>query len=108
MDPQLSAFTLGLLFAAAKVGAIGTIAFGIAWWRTHRKLQHLQATLPDPGRLEERLASLEQASDYTVSKLGELVEAQNALLRQGGASPARPALAEPVRPNPADTPRTPH
>ena len=28
MDPQLSGFALGLLFAAAKVGAIGTIARG--------------------------------------------------------------------------------
>ena len=64
MDPQLSGFALGLLFGAAKIGAIGTIGFAIAWWRTRRKLQRLERALPDPGVLKEHLANLEQNSDY--------------------------------------------
>jgi hypothetical protein len=82
MDPQLSGFALGLLFGAAKVGLIGTVAFGIAWWRAHRRLARLEATLPEPGLLEERLASLEQAADYQASQLNRLVEGQASLLRQ--------------------------
>ncbi len=72
MDPQLSGFALGLLFGAAKIGAIGTIGFAIAWWRTRRRLQRLESVLPDPGVLEERLASLEQNTDYIGAKLAEL------------------------------------
>lgn len=94
MDPQLSGFALGLLFGAAKIGAIGTIGFAIAWWRTRRKLQHLEAVLPDPGVLEERLASLERNSDYIGAKMAELGEAQNQVLRQLGGVPR---LAEPSR-----------
>ncbi len=82
MDPQLSGFALGLLLGAAKVGFIGTIAFGIAWWRARRRLTALEATLPDPGRLEERLAVLEQAADYQASQLDRLVDGQSLLLRQ--------------------------
>ena len=88
MDPQLSGFALGLLLGAAKVGALGTIGFAIAWWRTRRKLRRLEAALPDPGVLEERLASLERNSDYIGAKLTELGEMQVRLLQQLG-SPAR-------------------
>ena len=52
IDPTLSGFALGLLLGAAKVGLIGTVGFGIAWWRTRRKLRRLEAELPDPARLE--------------------------------------------------------
>jgi hypothetical protein len=68
MDPTLSGFALGLLLAAAKVGAIGTVAFGIAWWRTRKKLRRLEAALPDPTSLAERLANLEQMADYSASQ----------------------------------------
>ena len=78
MDPTLSGFALGLLLGAAKVGAIGTIGFGIAWWRTRAKLRRLESTLPDPARLEERLANLEQIADYTAGQVSRLVESQKA------------------------------
>ncbi|HET9292797.1 MAG TPA: hypothetical protein VFO06_00765, partial [Gemmatimonadales bacterium] len=65
MDPTLSGFALGLLLGAAKVGLIGTVAFGIAWWRTRAKLRRMEATLPDPASLAERLANLEQMVDYS-------------------------------------------
>lgn len=90
MDPQLSGFALGLLFAAAKVGALATIGFAIAWWRTRRKLQHLERVLPDPGVLEERLASLEQNSDYIAAKLAELGDTHTRLLQQLGSLPLLP------------------
>jgi hypothetical protein len=105
MDPQLSGFALGLLFGAAKLGAIATVGFAIAWWRTRRKLQRLESALPDPGVLEERLTSLEQNSDYIGAKLAELGETQTRLLQHLG-SPPRLAEAsrhetEDVRPRPA-------
>lgn len=87
MDPQLSGFALGLLLGAAKIGAIGTIGFAVAWWRTRRKLQRLESALPDPGLLEERLAGLERNSDYVGAKMAELAEAQNQLLRHIGDAP---------------------
>jgi hypothetical protein len=76
MDPTLSGFALGLLLGAAKVGFIGSIGFGIAWWRARAKLKQFEAKLPDPARLEERLASLEQIVDYTAGQVNRLVEAQ--------------------------------
>ena len=78
MDPTLSGFALGLLLGAAKVGFIGSVGFGIAWWRTRAKLRRLESALPDPARLEERLASLEQIADYSARKLEQLVEGQEA------------------------------
>jgi hypothetical protein len=95
LDPQLSGFALGLLLGAAKAGFIGTIGFAIAWWRARGKLRRLEATLPDPGRLEERLANLEQISDYSASQLARLVEAQDALVRQLAAPPGSAKLPEP-------------
>lgn len=82
MDPQLSGFALGLLLGAAKIGLIGTVGFAIAWWRTRRKLHRLEAQLPDPGILEERLAAMEQSLDYQASQLDRLVESQNTQPRQ--------------------------
>jgi hypothetical protein len=95
MDPTLSGFALGLLLAAAKVGVIGTVAFGVAWWRTRTKLRRLQATLPDPASLAERLANLEQMADYSASQMDRLLEAQDALARQLAAPPAKASLPEP-------------
>ena len=97
MDPQLNGFALGLLFAAAKIGAIGTIGFAIAWWRTRRKLDRLERTLPDPGQLDERLASLEQNTDYIGARLSQLADTQALLTRQLNASLDRPVLPLPGR-----------
>jgi hypothetical protein len=97
VDPQLSGFALGLLFAAAKVGAIGTIGFAIAWWRTRRKLQRLESALPDPAVLNARLATLEQTTDYMGARLAELADTQALLVRQLGASLERPALPAATR-----------
>jgi hypothetical protein len=97
VDPQLSGFALGLLFAAAKVGAIGTIGFAIAWWRTRRKLHRLESALPDPAVLNDRLATLEQTTDYMGARLAELADTQALLVRQLGASPERPILPAATR-----------
>lgn len=106
MDPQLSGFALGLLLGAAKLGLIGTIGFAIAWWRTRRKLLRLEAALPDPALLEERLAGLERNSDYIGAKVAELGEAQNQLLRQLGAPrPVAPAPLDEDRASRRITPR---
>jgi hypothetical protein len=76
MDPTLSGFALGLLLGAAKVGILGTVGFGIAWWRARARLRRLESALPDPARLEERLANLEQIADYTAGQVNRLVEAR--------------------------------
>jgi hypothetical protein len=106
MDPQLSGFALGLLLGAAKIGFLGTVAFGIAWWRARAKLRRYERVLPDPGRLEERLGSLEQASDYTTAKLTDLLEAQATILQHLNAHGARPLLAEPGATQPGDRDRS--
>jgi hypothetical protein len=92
MDPTLSGFALGLLLGAAKVGLIGTVGFGIAWWRTRKKLQRLEATLPDPALLAERLANLEQLVDYSASKIDHLIESQTALAREPSDPHSKPKL----------------
>lgn len=95
MDPTLSGFALGLLLAAAKIGAIGTVGFGIAWWRTRKKLRHLESTLPDPAVLAERLANLEQMADYSASQIDRLNQSQDELNRRLAAPSAKPSLPEP-------------
>lgn len=88
MDPTLSGFALGLLLGAAKIGFIGTVGFAIAWWRTRAKLRRLESALPDPGRLEERLANLEQLADYTAAEVSRLANSQ----------PAPPQISAPSSP----------
>jgi hypothetical protein len=104
MDPQLSGFALGLLFGAAKIGLVGTVAFGVAWWRARAKLERYERLLPEPGQLEERLGSLEQASEYTTAKLTELVDAQAAVLHQLRASSVRSILPVPDATTPSGRP----
>ncbi|MFL5494528.1 MAG: hypothetical protein ACJ8DC_09120 [Gemmatimonadales bacterium] len=90
----MSGFALGLLLGAAKIGAIGTVAFGIAWWRTRRKLRRLEAALPDPASLAERLVNLERMTDYSASQMDRLIESQDALARQLAAPTAKASLPE--------------
>ena len=82
MDLALSGFALGLLFGAAKVLLIGTVGFGIAWWRTRRRLQLLEAERTRPSITDERLDRLEQGFDYLASQLDQLVVGQAELARQ--------------------------
>ena len=82
MDLALSGFALGLLFGAAKVLFIGTVGFGIAWWRTRRRLQFLEAERVQPSITDERLDRLEQEFDYLASQLDRLVSGQAELARQ--------------------------
>lgn len=64
MSPELTGFALGLLLGAAKIMTIGTIGFGIAWWRGRRRIRALEADLQEAEQLvdslnEERAALLE-------------------------------------------------
>ncbi|MEP7326808.1 MAG: hypothetical protein ABI836_12725 [Gemmatimonadota bacterium] len=92
MDPQTTGIALGLLFGAAKIGFVGTVGFGIGWWRTRRKLQRLEAA----PRLTDRLNDLEQTLDYTTAQLAQLLEGQANLSRQLAALPA-------IKPEPPDS-----
>ncbi|MGH7629509.1 MAG: hypothetical protein ACREOF_08960 [Gemmatimonadales bacterium] len=96
MDPELSGFALGLLLGAAKVGLIGTVAFGIAWWRARRRLRALEAEQTRPALTDERLEHLEQGIDYLASRLDRLVEGQSDG-RQLSAGAAR--RADPITPH---------
>jgi hypothetical protein len=82
MDLALSGFALGLLFGAAKVLLIGTVGFGIGWWRTRRRLHVLEAQQARPSITDERLDRLEQGLDYLASQLDRLVAGQSELARQ--------------------------
>ena len=97
MDLQLTGVALGLLLGAAKVGLIGTVAFGIGWWRAHRRLQRLDATLPDPAELQDRLGRLEELADYTASQLARVIDAQDELRRLLANPPGRGQLQDPGR-----------
>jgi hypothetical protein len=115
MDPQSSAFVLGLLFGAAKIMTIGTVGFGIGWWRTRARLRALEAARSQPSLTEERLDRLEQGLDYMAIQLDRLVQGQadlNQQLAAGGRARAmlpRPAPTEaPAEGAPPDNPVTPH
>jgi hypothetical protein len=58
-------------------------------------VRRLEATLPDPAILAERLANLEQMADYSASQLDRLLETQDALSRQLAAPPAKTSVPEP-------------
>ena len=114
MDLALSGFALGLLFGAAKVLLIGTVGFGIAWWRTRQRLRALEIEHAQPSLTDERLERLEQGFDYFSSQLDRLVAGQADLTRQlspreapRGALPSGPADRGSVQPEPAE-PITPH
>ena len=114
MDLALSGFALGLLFGAAKVLLIGTVGFGIAWWRTRRRLRALEIEHAQPSLTDERLARLEQGFDYLASQMDRLVAGQAELTREltlreapRGALPGGPAARSSIPPEPAG-PITPH
>ena len=82
MDPQLSGFALGLLFGAGedRGNRHGRLRDRVVAYSPQAAA--LEQALPDPGVLEERLASLEQSSDYIGAKLSELGEVQIWMLQQ--------------------------
>ncbi len=110
MDPQISGFLVGLIFGAAKVGFIGTIGFALAWWNLRRKYQRLERQLPEPGQIEERLANLEQTTDFIGARLADLVDTQAQLVRQLNEAAERGRLPAGGReaPGELETPPTPH
>ncbi len=114
MDLALSGFALGLLFGAAKVLLIGTVGFGIAWWRTRKRLRALETERAQPSLTDERLERLEQGFDYLASQVDRLVVGQGELTRQLTLREARlrelpsgSADRDPSRPDRTD-PITPH
>ncbi|MGH7517042.1 MAG: hypothetical protein ACREOC_06180 [Gemmatimonadales bacterium] len=102
MDLALSGFALGLLFGAAKVLLIGTVGFGIAWWRGRRRLRELEALHAQPSLTDERLERLEQGLDYLATQLDRVVQSQGELVHLIGGGDRR--LGE----LPSGNPVTPH
>jgi hypothetical protein len=76
MDPELSGFALGLLFGAAKTLAITTLVFGVAWWRSRRRVRELEAEVGKPSLDGERLDRLEQTLEYMMGQLDRLSDSQ--------------------------------
>jgi hypothetical protein len=114
LELALSGFAIGLLLGAAKVLLIGTLGFGIAWWRTRRRLRALEIEHAQPSLTDERLQRLEQGFDYLASQLDRLVAGQAELARRlspGEAPrvspPSGPAARGSLQPEPAEpiTPR---
>jgi len=106
MGPELSGFALGLLLGAAKVGLIGTVVFGIAWWRSRQRLRALEVEQARPALTEERLDHLEQGMDYLASQLDRVLDAQQQLGRQFGERSAHHnELARGLEPRATELPR---
>jgi hypothetical protein len=84
MELALGGVALGLLLGAAKVLLIGTVGFGIAWWRARRRIQELERLAAQPSPGEERLDRLEQNLDYVASQLERIAQGQAELVRQIG------------------------
>ena len=76
MDPELSGFALGLLFGAAKVMAITTTIFGVAWWRARKRVRELEAEVGKPTLDGERLDRLEQTLEYMMGQLDRLSDSR--------------------------------
>jgi hypothetical protein len=96
MELALGGVALGLLLGAAKVLLIGTVGFGIAWWRARRRIHELEARA-QPSLTDERLDRLEQNLDYLASQIDRVVQGQVELARELGTDrhfgelpPARP------------------
>ena len=68
---------LGLLFGAAKVLAIGTAGFGIAWWRARKQVQKLEAAAHEVPELDARLERIERSLDYIASRLEQIPDQPN-------------------------------
>ena len=94
MDLALSGFALGLLFGAVKVLLIGTVGFGVAWWRTRRRLHVFEAERLHPSITDERLERLEQGLDYLASQLDRLAVGQGELTRQPARANPGPAICQ--------------
>ena len=75
VNPEWTAFTLGLLFGAVKIAAIGTVGFGIAWWRARARIKQLEAERLQALAGEERIARVEQNVELVVDQLDRLVRA---------------------------------
>ena len=73
MSPELTGFALGLLLGAAKVMAIATVVFGVAWWRARLRIKALEAELSESGgRAPDRLQQLEDRVDRLSAQLDQL------------------------------------
>ena len=74
MNPELTGFALGLLLGAAKVMTIGTIGFGIAWWRARLRVRALETDLREADAQiaalkEEQAALLVAHPEHTTPRL---------------------------------------
>ncbi len=86
MDLQLGV-VIGLLAGAAKVLGIATVGFGIAWWRSRKRVRELEAKQHEVPELQERLDRMESTIEYMASQLERLADpaATRALPRAGRA-----------------------
>ena len=85
MSPELTGFALGLLLGAAKVMAIASVGFAIAWWRARIRIRTLEAEqLESGGRGEEieHLHEIREGLSEMRQQLERLNNAQDDLLKQ--------------------------
>ena len=85
MNPELTGFLLGLLLGAAKVLAIRTVGFGMAWWRARGRIRQLEADLLEAERLSapdgEDLRHLHEGLAQVVVQLDQLARTQSSLTK---------------------------
>jgi hypothetical protein len=89
MSPNWNWFALGLLVGAAKVMTIGTVAFGIAWWRARRRVRELEAEQVETPIGDARLDRIEQGLDLLAAQLERVARSQEEITQQLGKGPER-------------------
>jgi hypothetical protein len=77
MDLQLG-IVLGLLAGAAKVLGIAAVGFGIAWWRSRKRVRELEAKQHEVPELQERLDRIERSIEYMASQFERLADPASA------------------------------
>lgn len=98
MDP--SSFLLGALVVSAKGLGIGSVGFGIAWWRARTRIRQLEAERHlDPEPLHDRMDRLESSLDSVAAALGRLTAAQRDLQHQLPPARANSEATQPPSPS---------
>jgi uncharacterized protein HemX len=86
MNPELTGFLLGLLLGAAKVMAIGTVGFGLAWWRARGRIRHLEAEQLETERLaapdREDWRQLQEGLAQVIVQLDQITRTQAGMMKQ--------------------------
>ena len=90
MSPELTGFALGLLLGAAKVLAIASAGFAVAWWRARARIRVLEAEQLEADRLtseNDDLREIRAGLSRALVHLEQLDRSQALLIKQWSGQP---------------------